>query len=82
MILVSFSGFSKFSMMLQKPFMIRSYVVIFFLRLSCPRCVQRTGNLRYEWAHRGRKHGQGLHGEVRLEERARSGLGQPGRRAG
>ena len=27
-------------------------------------------------------YGQGLPGEVRLEERARSGLGQQGRRAG
>ena len=30
MILIFFSGFSKFSMMLQKPYMIRNYVVIFF----------------------------------------------------
>lgn len=40
MILILFSGFSKFSMMLQKPFMIRNYVVIFFLNVvlstMCP----------------------------------------------
>ena len=41
MILIFFSRFSKFFMMLQKPFMIRNYVVIFFflnvvLSTMCP----------------------------------------------
>lgn len=72
------SGFSKFSMMSQKTFIIRNYVVFFLKKLPYLLCVRRTGNIRCEWAHRGTKCWQWLRQEGGLKGRDLDNVGAGG----